>query len=152
MFAGLLGEIAEEASGRTEADKTGIYVCLLSIAGMLAGRKPHVMIDDRRHPLLVWPLLIGRTGSGRKGDAIATATLAAGAAFLELDGLTVTGLGSGEGLVWHIRDPEDKGGTEDKRLLLIEEELGHIIALSSREKSTLPASSERHGTEAGSSL
>ena len=137
MFAGLMGEIAEEASGRTEADKVGIYVSLLAITGMLAGRKPHVMIGDRRHPLLVWPLLMGRTGSGRKGDAIASATLAAGSAFLELDSLTVTGLGSGEGLVWHIRDPDEKGGTEDKRLLVIEEELGHIIALSAREGSTL---------------
>jgi hypothetical protein len=138
MFTGLLGEIAEEASQGIEADKVGIYGCLLAEAGMLAGRKPHVMIGDRRHPLLIWPLLMGRTGSGRKGDAMASATRPMGMAFLELDGLTVTGLSTGEGLIWHIRDPDDKGGgTDDKRLLIYEEELGHIIAVSGKEGSTL---------------
>lgn len=137
MFTGLLGDIAEEASQGIEADKVGVYGCLLAIAGMLAGRKPYVRIGDRRHPLLIWPLLMGRTGSGRKGDAVASATLPMSTAFLELDDLTVTGLSTGEGLIWHIRDPDEKGGTDDKRLLIVEEELSHIIAVSSKESSTL---------------
>ena len=138
MFSGLLGEIAEDVSEGIEADKTGIYGCLLSMAGMLVGRKPHVMIGNRRHPFLIYPVLIGRTGSGRKGDAMATANLLMdSASSFELDSLTVTGIGSGEGLVWHIRDPDDKGGTEDKRLLVYEEELGHIISISSRDGSIL---------------
>src|SRR6266568_512346 len=129
MFTGLLGEIADEASLGTEADKVGIYACLLSMAGMQAGPKPHITIGDRRHPLLIWPLLAGRTGSGRKGDAMASALNIMTYAFpIDFDDRIVTGLSTGEGLIWHIRDEDDSGGTDDKRLLIYEEELGHVIA------------------------
>jgi len=105
MFAGILGEITAAAEPTTEADPVGIYASLLAGAGVLAGPEPHVRIGNTRHPLLIWALLLGRTGTGRKGEATGTAEIflrrAASASF---DDLTVTGLSSGEGLIERIRD------------------------------------------------
>ena len=38
----------------------------------LIGPGPHVQVGNTSHPLLIWPLLLGRTGSGRKGEATTT--------------------------------------------------------------------------------
>ena len=73
MYRGILADITEAAAPTTEADPPGIYASLQAGAGVLAGRGPYVRIGNVRHPLLIWPLLMGRTGSGRKGEATTTA-------------------------------------------------------------------------------
>jgi hypothetical protein len=119
MYCGVLGEIVSAADTSTEADPVGVYASLLSTASVLVGSRPHVQIGNTRHPLLVWPLLFGRTGAGRKGEATETADLVVNGATLDMAALSVTGLSSGEGLIERIRDPrnpDDPGGVEDKRL------------------------------------
>lgn len=141
MFSGPIGEIVGLADPDTEADKVGVYAVLLAQAGVLIHTAPHVQIGNTRHPLLIWPLLIGRTNTGRKGEATATAERVSFRAAQELGDLTVSGLSSGEGLIERIRDqdnPDDKGGTEDKRLLVIEPEFANVMAVMGREGSTLP--------------
>lgn len=143
MFTGILGEIAHAADPGTEADIVGIYASLLGIAGTLIGNRPHARIGNRQHPLLVWPLLIGRTGAGRKGDAVDTAELIFSHSHPNLSDLTITGISTGEGLIWHVHDPvyspdgEYKSGTDEKRLFVSEDELGHVIAVASREGAIL---------------
>jgi hypothetical protein len=141
MFHGILGQIVDAADGTTEADPVGVYASLLAGAGVLMGPRPHVMVGNTRHPLLIWPLLFGRTGSGRKGEATGTAEI-----FLLSSSigpwapLFVSGLSSGEGLIERIRDvrdEEDKGGSEDKRLVVIEPEFATVLARAKREGSTL---------------
>lgn len=141
MFSGPIGEIVELADPDTEADKVGVYVVLLAQAGLLIGPGPHVQIGNTRHPLLIWPLLIGRTSTGRKGEATGTAERVSFCAVDELRALVVGGLSSGEGLIERIRDKEnadDKLGTDDKRLLVVEPEFGNVMAVMGREGSTLP--------------
>lgn len=136
IFAGVLGEITMAAVPTTEADPVGIYASLLAGVGALIGPDPYVRIGNIRHPLLIWPLLMGRTGSGRKGEATTT-----GEIFLRLakpasfDKIVVSGLSSGEGLIERIKD----GETEDKRLLVVETEFTSVMARSKREGSTLAA-------------
>jgi hypothetical protein len=136
MYAGILGEITAAAGPTTEADPVGIYASLLAGTGVIIGPGPHVQVGNTRHPLLIWPLLLGRTGSGRKGEATATAEI-----FLRIavpdayPDITVSGLSSGEGLIERIRDEH----TEDKRLLVIEPEFTSVMARSRREGSTLAA-------------
>jgi len=118
MFRGILGEIAAAADPGTEADKVGVFGSLLSEVSALAGHNPHVPIGNTRHPLLIWTLLIGRTATGRKGEATGTASRVVREANPEVYGIEESGLSSGEGLVERIRDPddeEDQGGTMDKR-------------------------------------
>ena len=138
MYAGVLGEITSAAAPTTEADPAGIYVSLLAGAGVLIGPGPYVKVGNTRHPLLIWPLLMGRTGSGRKGEATSAAEVfLRQAAPDSMDELTVTGLSSGEGLIERIRDEGD--GDEHKRLLVIEPEFTSVMARSKREGSTLAA-------------
>lgn len=140
MFAGVLGDITAAAAPTTEADPVGIYASLLAGVGVLIGPGPYVRVGNTRHPLLIWPLLLGRTGSGRKGEATGTAEI-----FLRkvapdsADRRTVTGLSSGEGLIERIRDDEDSEESKDKRLLVIEPEFTSVMARSKREGSTLAA-------------
>lgn len=141
-YAGLLGEIVAAAAPTTEADPVGIYATLLAGVSVLIGDGPHVQVGNTRHPLLVWPLLFGRTGSGRKGESAESAEL-----FLHLSStgyreVRETGLSSGEGLIERIRDPDpdnpkDQGGTTDKRLLVLEPEFSTVMARAKREGSTL---------------
>ena len=73
MYTGILGRITTAAAPTTEADPVGIYTSLLAGVGVLIGPGPFVRVGNTRHPLLIWPLLLGRTGSGRKGEATGTA-------------------------------------------------------------------------------
>jgi Protein of unknown function (DUF3987) len=142
MFAGILGEMVHTAGPTTEADPVGIYASLLAKAGAAIGPDAYVQIGNTRHPLLIWALLFGNTGSGRKGEATNTARTFFRISYPGADDFTVTGLSSGEGLIERIRDvrdEEDDGGTEDKRLLVIEPEFAQVMARAKREGSTLAA-------------
>ena len=103
IYRGVLGDLAHTAEPTTEADPVGIHCSLLSGTGVLIGPGPHVRIGNIRHPLLIWTLLLGRTGSGRKGEATAISELFMRQARPEFGDLTVGGLSSGEGLIERIR-------------------------------------------------
>lgn len=138
IFTGILGEITAAAVPSTEADPVGIFASLLAGTGAFIGPDPHVQVGNIRHPLLIWPLLMGRTGSGRKGEATTTSEI-----FLRMakpssyDEIAVSGLSSGEGLIERIKDGEH--GHDDKRLLVTETEFTSVMARSRREGSTLAA-------------
>jgi Bifunctional DNA primase/polymerase, N-terminal/Protein of unknown function (DUF3987) len=134
MFAGILGDITHAAAPSTEADPVGIYGSLQAGAGAVIGPGPYVRVGNVRHPLLIWPLLMGRTGSGRKGEATTTAEVFLyRAAPSSCDLIRVGGLSSGEGLIERIAD----GVTDDKRLLVTEPEFTSVMARAKREGSTL---------------
>ncbi|GGT38370.1 DUF3987 domain-containing protein [Nonomuraea spiralis] len=140
MFYGLPGELVKVADPSTEADPVGVLVSALSACGAVIGPGPYVQIGNTRHPLLIWPLLFGRTGSGRKGQATDTAEIFLHHAGIGYGDLCVTGLSSGEGLIERIRDPDspdDPGGTMDKRLSVTEPEFSTVMARAKREGSTL---------------
>lgn len=141
MYAGVLGDITAASAPTTEADPVGIYASLLAGVGVFIGPGPYVRVGNTRHPLLIWPLLLGRTGSGRKGEATGTAEIfLRKAAPDSIDTRTVTGLSSGEGLIERIRDNDDEGHDgSDKRLLVVEPEFTSVMARSKREGSTLAA-------------
>ncbi|WP_432051119.1 hypothetical protein [Verrucosispora sp. NA02020] len=151
MYHGLLGEIVNAAHPTTEADPAGVLASLLCGTGVAIGPGPFVQIGNTRHPLLIWPLLFGRTGSGRKGEAGETADVFLREGDQHVPGqpfvgggpaARATGLSSGEGLIERIRDPDpdnekDTGGTHDKRLFVTEPEFASVMARAKREGSTL---------------
>jgi hypothetical protein len=147
MYTGILGEIVAAAAPTTEADPVGIYASLLAGTGVIMNATPYVRVGNTHHPLLIWPLLLGRTGSGRKGEATSTAEIFLRSAAPEAQDFMVSGLSSGEGLIERIRDPDDDpegkfrqpGGTDDKRLIVLETEFASVLARSKREGSTLAA-------------
>ena len=151
MFHGLLGDVVDALDPTTEADPVAVLVSLLAGVGVMIGDRPHLQVGNTRHPLLVWPLLFGRTSTGRKGEAWSTARRLLAAVDAVFTSTNIeTGLSSGEGLVERIKDvpaddpDDDKGGrkpewpgTADKRLLVIEPEFGAVMARAKRKGNTL---------------
>ena len=110
-FIGLAGEIVGALAPATEADPTAILVQLLVGFGSLIGRGPHYRVGASRHRANELVVLVGPSGSGRKGSSwdIVESVL------VELDetfvtGRVVAGLSSGEGLIWHVRDGQHGEG------------------------------------------
>jgi hypothetical protein len=150
LFDCYLGTLAERLDPHTEADPVGVMASLLATVGVHLGQGPHLPLGYERHPLVVWPMLIGATGSGKKG----TAHNAAKALFLHADNEFVaanvhSGLSSGEGLssVFAV-DTEEAAGKSRKprllpdndcRLLAYEPEWASVMARMKREGNTLSA-------------
>jgi hypothetical protein len=142
-YQGIAGEVVGKLAPVTEADPVALLVTLLAAAGAAIGDGPHVLIGGSAHPARIWPLIIGRTGSGRKGESWAQTEriLTAIEPSFVRENIT-TGLSTGEGLIAAFRDHEDAEGkikSRDKRLLIVEAEFGRTLGVTRREGNTLSA-------------
>ncbi|MGH3517334.1 MAG: DUF3987 domain-containing protein [Haloechinothrix sp.] len=149
VFDCYLGSIVEQVEPHTEADPTAVLASLLCSAGVRLGQDPHVMAGNDPHPLLVWPLIVGRTSAGRKGTSWSSARRVLLAA--EPDFMTTnvrSGLTSGEGLAAMftedaaLPDGAQVGGrlpAGDRRLLVFEPEWAAVMARMRREGNSLSA-------------
>lgn len=156
VYHGLAGEVVQTLAPHTEADPVALLVSLLAAVGNVVGSGPHYVIDGRPHTARVFPVLVGATSSGRKGTSWGAIAAILGAAFPAwLAARVKSGLVSGEGLIWHVRDPivsretikvkgeirtqdvETDGGVPDKRLFVLEEEFAAVLKAMSRENNTL---------------
>ncbi|WFB08621.1 DUF3987 domain-containing protein [Streptomyces sp. LX-29] len=143
VFCGWIGETVAQLDATTEADPIAVLVNLLSAAGAVIGRGPHLMVGNDRHPCLIWALTIGPTSSGRKGSATSTARRVLAEALPDFFGPdhTPRGLNSGEGLIEYVKDDQGetaKPASLDKRLWVVESEYAVTMARGRREGSSLP--------------
>lgn len=139
---GPLGHVLERIVPTTEAHPAGILVQLLALIGAMIGDGPHVVIGGSRHPARIWPLIVGRTGSGRKGESLAQAkkfvTSFSSFSSYFVGECLASGLSSGEGLVAHFQPPDNHDDeARDRRLAVTEVEFARTLAASKRESSTL---------------
>lgn len=137
-YHGLPGAIVEKIAPHTEADPVAILAQLLIAAGALIGRDAFFQIEATRHHPNEFVVLVGDTAKARKGssfDHVARILTDADPAF---QARLSTGLSSGEGLIWAVRDPAgpDPGAT-DPRLLIIEPEFATVLKATGRDISTL---------------
>jgi hypothetical protein len=138
VYHGLLGEIVNTIAPHTEADPVAILSQLLVAFGATVGRGAWFQVEATRHHPNEFLVLIGDSARARKGSSwdhvhrlITTADPAITARIL-------TGLSSGEGLIWSVRDPAGQDpGASDRRLLVIEPEFVSVLKNVSREISTL---------------
>jgi uncharacterized protein DUF3987 len=158
---GLAGEFTKVVEPYSEADPLGILLHVLLPAGALIGPLPHVLVEHTPHYARTNALLVGTTAGGRKGTAWSTPRYV----FTKVDETFVlkrvkSGLSSGEGLIFQVRDPQyDKvpirkdgrrtgeiigyedvlsdPGEPDKRLLIIESEFASALKVMDREGNTL---------------
>ncbi|MFE6689711.1 DnaB-like helicase N-terminal domain-containing protein [Streptomyces sp. NPDC057743] len=143
VFCGWVGETVRELDPTTEADPVAVLVNLLSAAGSVIGRRPHLMVGNDRHPCLIWALTIGPTASGRKGSATSTARRVLAEAVPDFFGPehTPRGLNSGEGLIEYVKDDDSDApapASLDKRLWVLESEYAVTMSRGRREGSSLP--------------
>jgi len=162
---GLVGEIVEIISPHSEADPAAILVQKVVCFGNVIGHRPHFKVEATRHALNLFANIVGSTAKARKGTS-----------WNQVEGLysmvdhvwvsecVTSGLSSGEGLAWKVRNPrlgeqDDDGDTEiagrqvnpeeprpivdinkvyeDKRLMVCESEFSSTLKVLSREGNTL---------------
>jgi hypothetical protein len=83
-------------------------------------------------------LLVGDSSRARKGSSWDHVRRLLAAVDRSIEPRIMTGLSSGEGLIWAVRDPTAQDpGISDQRLLVIEPEFASVLKASSREISTL---------------
>jgi hypothetical protein len=73
IYQGILGESVRQLHPYTEGDPIGVFLSLVGMVSASVGNGTYVKVGNQRHPLLIWPVLAGRTSLGRKGTATGAA-------------------------------------------------------------------------------
>ncbi len=145
-YHGILGEIASTIAPETEADPVAVLGHLVIMVGNAIGRSPFYQVGGDRHYGNLFAVFVGATAKARKGSAGSlTRTIMMGADVDWAINCIRSGLSTGEGLIWSIRDarrlPDGTvdPGVADKRLLVFEPEFARLLAVLKRDGSTLSA-------------
>lgn len=158
-FHGLAGDFVQTVEPHTESDPAALLSQFLVAFGSVIGRGAHFVVENDIHHLKINAVLVGETAKGRKGTSIGHVRTP----YAEVDEVwakerIMSGLSSGEGLIWQVRDPihktesikkggaitgyqdvmVDKGVT-DKRLLALEPEFASVLRVLERDGNTLSA-------------
>ncbi|MDQ0339701.1 hypothetical protein J2S00_002494 [Caldalkalibacillus uzonensis] len=159
-FYGLAGEVIETIDPHTEADKAAVLLNFLTAFGNVIGPHAHFMTDGARQTARLFVVLVGESAKARKSSSWKHVAHL----FESIDSQWLknvnSGLSSGEGLIYAVRDrvekeePEYRGqgkekeivgyktvvvdeGVTDKRLLIVEDEFAHTLKVINREGNTL---------------
>jgi hypothetical protein len=136
---GVAGEFVTRTAPHTESDPMALLIQFPVSFGAAAGRDVHYPVEATRHHLNEYAILIGPSGKGRKGSAwdhVEALVSETDSGFAER--CISSGLASGEGLIFEVRDPAPgDSGASDKRRLIIEPEFAQILKVLAREGNTL---------------
>jgi hypothetical protein len=158
-FYGLAGKIVRTIEPSTEADPAALLVQMLVAFGNAAGRSAHFRVEADYHYTNEFVVLVGRTSKARKGTSWGRISR-----LMELaeeqwhNDRVASGVSSGEGVIWVVRNPiikrekttEGKGddketkyveveadpGVSDKRLLIYEPEFANVLKQTERQGNT----------------
>lgn len=153
---GLAGEFVRLVEPHTEADPNWLLILFLVYAGNVIGRNAFVWAGGDKHHTNLFAVGVGPTAAGRKGSAQGPVEMF----FRGVDESWLrsnqSGLSSGEGLIWAVRDPiykrervKKRGqeaefqevcvdeGVSDKRLLVKQSEFFGALQVMRREGNTL---------------
>jgi hypothetical protein len=157
-FFGLAGRIVHTIGPSTEADPAALLVQALIMFGNVIGRSSHFRVEGDCHYGNENSVLVGRTSKARKGTSFGRIARL----FEEVDSQwfnerVASGISSGEGLIWAVRDPimkrervkggggvryqevEADPGIADKRLLTYEPEFCTVLKQTERTGNTASA-------------
>jgi uncharacterized protein DUF3987 len=158
-YHGLAGRIVRTIEPHSEADPAALLLHVLIGVGSLIGRGPYATVEQTRHFLNEYVVLVGLSGKGRKGQAWSTPKALLG----EVDSAWLkarvrSGLSSGEGVIEHVRDAREEqqpikergrvvgyesvmvdAGEPDKRLLVFEAEFASVLRRMNGETNSLSA-------------
>ena len=106
-FHGVAGELVWAADPHVEADPAAVLIQLLVSLGCYLSQSAYVKVGASKHPTLLYAVLVGTTGTGRKGtawDVVAHLLNLIDEAWFKAR--CRSGLVSGEGLIFHMPRPE----------------------------------------------
>jgi hypothetical protein len=137
-YHGLSGEFVKMVAPHTEADSIALLVQFLVAFGSVAGRSVRKFVESTPHFLNMFAVLVGTTSKSRKGTAWSRVLRF----FESVDGdwsdrCVKSGLSSGEGLIWTVRDGSEGDGISDKRLLIVEPEFASVLRVAQRKENIL---------------
>ena len=157
---GLAGDFVKLVEPHTEADPVGLLMQFHVAFGNVIGAGAYFQVEaDMHHPKL-FACQVGETSKARKGTSYGHVRNIYRAVDPEWAGNRImSGLASGEGLVWQVRDPiiklepvKEKGrltgeyseiiidpGVSDKRLLVYEPEFASTLRVMGRDGNILSA-------------
>ena len=156
MFHGLAGDIVRLIAPETEADPVALLVQLLAAFGSALGRTAHFTAEADKHYGNLFMVLVGVSSKGRKGTSWGRIhrLMQLAAPHWEMNCLQ-SGLSTGEGLIWYVRDPINKlvknkatgemepeivdPGNPEKRVLVQESEYASVLRVAGRKENTLSA-------------
>lgn len=154
MFHGFAGEFAHLATEKSEADPVAVLVTFLCRFGIEIGRSPHMLAGDMQHAR-IFAVLVGQSSKARKGTSARPVNEVYSLPPNVWLGCRISPgpLSSGEGVVYNVRDPLQEyilnkqkqtgkkmmtdPGVEDKRLLILDQELASALNCTRREGNTL---------------
>jgi len=138
VYHELPGEIVATIAPHTESDPVAILTQLLVSFGVAVGRDAWFQVEATRHHGNEYMCLVGDSARARKGSSWDHVRRLITTVDPTLQPRILTGLSSGEGVIWAVRDPSGQDpGHSDQRLLVIEPEFASALKASSREMSTL---------------
>lgn len=142
---GLAGEFLRLIADQSEADPAALLFSLLVGFGNAAGRSAYVPVEGDQHHTNLSAVVVGQSSKARKGTSWGRVRQM----LTEADPYwsterTMSGLSSGEGVLYQVRngssdddtDDTDQGVT-DKRLMIIESEYAQVLRVMRREGNTL---------------
>lgn len=145
---GLIGDVARAGSDGTETNAYAIAANFMAYLSCAVGRGVYLPIGNTRHHARLYCLHIGRSGRGRKGDALSL-VLRIDQALRAMDVAFAPqihrgGLSSREGLVALMHDGYRQGrldvpAIQDKRLWVVESEFANVLHQGRRDGNTLSA-------------
>jgi hypothetical protein len=137
-FHGVCGEIVGQVAPHTEADPAAILTQLLIGAGSVIGRGAFFQVEATRHHANEYLVLVGDTAKARKGSSFDHVAKLLAEVDPSFPARITTGLSTGEGVVWAVRDStEQDPGAADKRLLVVEPEFASVLKQTMRDINTL---------------
>jgi Protein of unknown function (DUF3987) len=148
-YYGLAGEVVDTIAPHSEADPVAILLQFLVAFGNAVGLSPYYQVEGDKHRAKLFVVTSGATSKGRKGTALGRIRqlMAIADPDWERDSIQ-TGLSSGEGVIFHVRDPistlgkdgkteQVDAGVTDKRLMLLAEEFAGTLRVMERAGNTL---------------
>lgn len=157
---GVIGDFIRTVEPHTEADPAAILVQALIAFGSILKRSSYFTVEADRHYMNLFAVMVGDTSKGRKGTSGSYVRRMFAAVDPDWTNTHIlSGLSSGEGVIWAVRDPIEKQepirenkrptgtyrtvivdpGIEDKRLLVMEGEFAQCLRVMQREGNTLNA-------------
>jgi hypothetical protein len=107
-YYGVIGDWVRLIEPETEADPAALLIQMLVATGNLIGRGPHFCPEADRHYTVLSGVIVGRTSKGRKGTSEGRVRRVLEVVDPEWASRRIkSGLSTGEGLVYEIRDATD---------------------------------------------
>src|SRR5262249_9057789 len=111
-FYGLAGTVVETIAAHSEADPKGILPQVLGAFGNAVGTSPHFLVDGDQYRAKLFVITTGGTSKGRKGTSLGRIRQLMALADPDWAANIQSGLSSGEGVIYHVRDAVEKIGKD----------------------------------------